>query len=207
MARGALFIAIEGPNGVGKSTASTLLAERLRAGGMRVHVTSEPSDTPLGRLVRTGEAGLVGRALALAVAADRYHHMDTEIVPALMDGLTVISDRYVQSSLVLQRIDGLEIEEIWQYNAHVLRPSLSCYLHHTAQELAQRLAQRTRRSRLERVGSPQRELDLYQDAYQFLLARHWPQALVNCQEVSPDRVAAELALLVARTAQRQEGAR
>jgi len=206
-ARGALFIVIEGPNGVGKTTACALLADQLRASGMPMHVTSEPSSTPLGRLVRAGENGLAGRALALAVAADRYHHIDTEIAPALADGQTVISDRYVQSSLVLQRLDDLELDEIWQYNAHVLPPSLSCYLHHTAQELGKRLAQRTQLSRLEQIGSPQQELDLYQDAHRFLLARHWPQAIVNCQDMSPHRVAAELALLVARTARRQKEAR
>ncbi|MEW9556329.1 dTMP kinase [Nonomuraea sp. NPDC050783] len=205
--RGALFIVVEGPNGVGKTTASTLLAARLRADGARVHLTSEPSRTPLGRLIRADESRLRGRALALAVAADRYHHLATEITPALEDGQTVISDRYVQSSLVLQRLDGLEVEEIWQYNAHVLPASLSCYLHHTAQELGRRLAERARLSRLEQAGSPERELDLYRDTYRFLLARHWPQAIVDCQDRSPDRVAAELAMLVARTAQRQEDIR
>jgi hypothetical protein len=36
----------------------------------------------------------------------------------------VICDRYVQSSLVLQRLDGLSLAEIWNYNAHAVRCGL-----------------------------------------------------------------------------------
>uniref|UniRef100_UPI003F495AF8 hypothetical protein n=1 Tax=Nonomuraea sp. CA-252377 TaxID=3240003 RepID=UPI003F495AF8 len=65
----------------------------------------------------------------------------------------------------------------------------------------------SRLSRLGQAGSPQRELNLYQDAYRFLLARHWPQAIVNCQDMSPDRVAAELTVLVRQAARRSEECR
>ncbi|MEU6729311.1 dTMP kinase [Nonomuraea wenchangensis] len=203
-ARSGLFIVVEGPNGVGKTTSVGLLADHMGAAGVPVHVTSEPSDAPLGRLVRHGENGLTGRALALAVAADRYHHIDTEITPALEAGITVISDRYVQSSLVLQRVDGLELDEIWQYNAHVRVPSLSCYLHHTPQELGKRLAQRDRLSRLEKKGSPEQEIGLYLDAHRFLQGRRWHQALINCRGLTPEQVTAELVRLVQRTARRRE---
>ena len=73
------FIAIEGPNAVGKTTITGQLAAALRARGTEVHVTTEPSATPLGRLVRSAESYLTGRALALAVAADRYAHLEAEI--------------------------------------------------------------------------------------------------------------------------------
>ncbi|MEV0196348.1 dTMP kinase [Nonomuraea sp. NPDC050691] len=137
-----LFLAVEGPNGVGKTTTVARLAELARQRGHAVHVTTEPSDTPLGRLIRSSETALTGRAMALAVAADRYAHIDTEISPALADGKIVISDRYVQSSLVLQRLDGLPLKEIWQYNAHVPPASLSFYLRHSAHVIQQRLDQR-----------------------------------------------------------------
>jgi dTMP kinase len=65
-----MFVVIEGPNGVGKTTNATLLATRLRErSDMPVHLTTEPSNTPLGRLLRSSEAVLTGRALALAIAA------------------------------------------------------------------------------------------------------------------------------------------
>ncbi|GAA0399217.1 hypothetical protein Acor_21520 [Acrocarpospora corrugata] len=81
-----LFIAVEGPNGVGKSTTVNRLASRLRGLGMAAHPTTEPTDTPLGRLIRTSESTLTGRAMALAVAADRTQHVDKEVEPALAAG-------------------------------------------------------------------------------------------------------------------------
>lgn len=202
-ARDGLFIVIEGPNGVGKTTTAALVSDQLRTAGMRVLETSEPSASALGRLVRAGETGLTGRALALAVAADRYLHIDTEIAPALNDGMIVISDRYVQSSLVLQRLDGLELDEVWQYNTHVPVPSLSCYLWHNAGELTRRLRQRTFLSRLEREGSPGQELALYEEAFAFLAARGWPQVRIDCRGLDPGQVAAALLHHVHRARQRQ----
>ncbi|MFF5245821.1 dTMP kinase [Streptosporangium sp. NPDC000095] len=187
-----MFVVVEGPNGVGKTTTTALLADRLRRCGSAVHVTTEPSGTPLGRLIRASESALTGRALALAVAADRAAHVEHEILPALAAGQVVISDRYVQSSLVLQRLDGLPLIDIWHYNAHVPPASLSCYLHHDPHVLQERLAQRPRRSRLERVGSPQRELTLYEDAFAFLAARGWPQARIDCRGLDVEGVVAQL---------------
>jgi dTMP kinase len=187
-----LFIAIEGPNAVGKTTITGLLAVTLQAHGTGVHVTTEPSATPLGRLVRSAESYLTGRALALAVAADRYAHIEAEITPALQAGKVVITDRYVQSSLVLQRLDGLGLAEIWSYNAHVAVPGVSVYLEDDPEVIATRLAQRPALSRLEACGSPARELALYRDAFQFLARRGWAQARIDCRSLDPDGVVAAI---------------
>jgi dTMP kinase len=186
------FVVIEGPNGVGKTTTATLLAKRLRERGTAVHSTTEPSDTPLGRVVRSSEAGLSGRALALAVAADRYAHIDTEINPALDAGQIVISDRYVQSSLVLQRLDGLTLAEIWRYNAFVPPPAVTFYLRQDPDTIQARLDERQQLSRLERTGSPDRELALYDEALRFLGQRGWCQVRVNCRGLDPDGVVTKL---------------
>ena len=186
------FIAIEGPNAVGKSTVTDRLAAVLQARGSVVQVTTEPSATPLGRLVRSAESYLVGRALALAIAADRHAHLDSEITPALRSGKVVISDRYVQSSLVLQRLDGLELDEIWSYNSHVAVPGMSVYLEDDPGVIAARLMRRPALSRLEEKGSPARELALYRDAFRFLARRRWPQARIDCRGLDPEGVAAAI---------------
>lgn len=186
------FIAIEGPNAVGKTTIAGRLAAALRARGAVVQVTTEPSATPLGRLVRSAEAYLTGRALALAVAADRYAHLEAEITPALDAGMVVITDRYIQSSLVLQRLDGLGLAEIWSYNAYVTVPDLSVYLEDDLEVIAGRLRQRPALSRLEAQGSPARELALYRDAFGFLARRGWTQARIDCRGLDPDGVAAAI---------------
>jgi dTMP kinase len=186
------FIAIEGPNAVGKTTITGRLAAALRARGTAVHVTTEPSATALGRLVRSAESYLTGRALALAVAADRYAHLEVEITPALNAGKVVITDRYVQSSLVLQRLDGLGLAELWSYNAHVPVPGMSVYLEDAPEVIAARLLQRPALSRLEAHGTPGRELALYRDAFRFLTQRGWPQARIDCRGLDPDGVAAAI---------------
>lgn len=183
------FIVIEGPNGVGKSTMSRLLAAHLQVHGVRnVHLTAEPSSSELGRLLRTAEVNLAGRALAFAVAADRYHHLTSEIVPQLEAGCWVVSDRYVQSSLVLQRIDGLELDEIWSYNRFMRPPSVSFYLTDTPGVIHERLAARSSRSRLERTGTPARELLLYEHAFSFLDSHSWRQVSIHCHGRAPDSI-------------------
>jgi len=185
----ARFIALDGPNGVGKTTITALLTKRLTATlPGRVHPTTEPTDTPLGRLLRKAETTLTGRALALAIAADRYAHIDTEIIPNLNAGHWVITDRYVQSSLVLQRIDGLNLNEIWHYNRYVLPPTISIYLTENPDTIRQRLTNRNGLSRLELTGTPERELDLYAQAYTFLAKHDWPQTIVDCQGRTPDTI-------------------
>lgn len=194
-----LFIAIEGPNGVGKTTVTAHLAALLRQQGQAVHITAEPSATRLGQLVRSAEAYLSGRALALAVAADRYAHVEHEITPALDAGQDVISHRYVQSSLVLQRLDGLSLSEIWSYNAHVIVPAISVYLEDDPMVISARLSARPGLSRLESQGSPARELALYEDAFRFLARRGWPQAKIDCKGLEPEAVAASIIGLLDRT--------
>src|SRR5262245_57843038 len=105
-----LFSAIDGSNGVGKTTVVRLLGyqQAQRDTARPVHLATEPTGTVLGQLLRASESVLQGRALALALAADRADHLESEIIPALDAGRHVITDRYVQSSLVLQRIDGLD---------------------------------------------------------------------------------------------------
>lgn len=108
------FVAIEGPSGIGKSTLTGLLADRLTAHGCSVTATKEPTASPLGSLARFGTDDYHGLTLACRVAADRYQHLEHEIRPALQAGRLVICDRYLASSLVLQRLDGVPLDFVWQ---------------------------------------------------------------------------------------------
>lgn len=100
------FITFEGGDGAGKSTQAALLAEWLQAGGRTVLRTREPGGTDLGMRIREmvlHERGHIApRAEALLYAADRAHHVETLVRPALERGEVVIQDRYIDSSIAYQ---------------------------------------------------------------------------------------------------------
>lgn len=116
MASSGLFIAFEGGDGAGKSTQVRMLAEALAAGGGDVLTTREPGGTPVGGAIR--EVLLHGdhvapRAEALLFAADRAHHVETVVLPALERGATVLTDRYMDSSIAYQAAArGLDADQV-----------------------------------------------------------------------------------------------
>lgn len=146
------FAAIDGPSGTGKSTLTGLLADRLTAHGCSVTATKEPTATPLGSLARFGTDDYQGLTLACLVAADRYQHLEHEIRPALQAGRLVLCDRYLASSLVLQRLDGVSPEFVWQLNQHADRPDLCIILSGNASCTRERAEKRGLYSRFHRGG-------------------------------------------------------
>ena len=118
-----LFITFEGLDGSGKSTQMEMLASGLEGLGYVVVVTREPGGTPLGEAVRDIlldplQHGLSARAEALLYAAARAHLVERVIKPALDEGLVVLCDRYIDSSLAYQGYGrGLGADSIITINA------------------------------------------------------------------------------------------
>lgn len=121
MSRGR-FVVLEGGDGSGKSTQSSLLASWLREHGRTVIETFEPGAGAVGAVLRDvllhGPAPVTPVAEALLMAADRAQHVATEIAPALARGEWVVCDRYVPSSLVYQGVvRGIGVDVIEQLSA------------------------------------------------------------------------------------------
>lgn len=93
-----LLITLDGPGGAGKSTLAHTVATQLNRAGISAQHTAQPSPGPIGSLARAGTHQFHGHTLACLVAADRYHHLDTYIRPALAAGTTIVCDRYTPSS-------------------------------------------------------------------------------------------------------------
>ena len=103
------FIALEGIDGSGTTTQSRLLTDKLKARDLEVTLTAEPSDGPIGKVIRDvlkGNIQTPANALALLFAADRVEHYDSLIRPTLEKGSWVVSDRYLMSSIVYQSINS-----------------------------------------------------------------------------------------------------
>jgi dTMP kinase len=166
-----LFVSVDGPGGVGKSTVTAAVAELLRADGQAVCRTREPSDTPIGQLARNGTDDYRGMSMACLIAADRYAHLEHEIRPALARGATVVCDRYVASSLVLQVLDGVGRDVVWELNRHADMPDLAFIVNARADVIEKRLTSRGAHSRYEREpGSSERECAAFREAARFLMA-------------------------------------
>lgn len=99
------FISFEGGDWSGKTTQVKALVQALEKSGYRVWDTREPGGTNLGQQLRQllmhGE-DLDPYTEALLYAADRSHHVHTEILPRLQAGEIVITDRYIDSSVAYQ---------------------------------------------------------------------------------------------------------
>ncbi len=105
--RGKLIV-FEGLDGAGLTTQATLLRNWLISKGNDTVLTKEPTDGLIGGLIRSSlrrEWKTSPLALQMLFAADRAHHLATEIEPALKKNKNVISDRYVLSSIAYGSID------------------------------------------------------------------------------------------------------
>ncbi len=132
-----IYLALEGLDGAGTSTQCQRLAEVLRQKGKTVVTTAEPSQGPIGVLIRNalkqriglpqGAGPLTDETFALLFAADRVDHYAAEVMPALERGHWVMSDRSFLSSLAYQ---GARVGMDWvaTINARMPPPKLTLFL-------------------------------------------------------------------------------
>lgn len=161
------FIVFEGIDGAGTTTQARELRKRFLDIGLPGHVTAEPSAGPIGSLIRQVLIGRVvvrmphgvsspsWKTMALLFGADRQDHVESEIVPNLMDGVNVICDRYLYSSVIYQSVsseDDDAVRWIEEVNRYARRPDLVFYLRVDPAE-----AERRRRNRT-------RDMEIYDDA-------------------------------------------
>lgn len=146
------LIALEGPDGCGKSTHAKLLAEWLGSEGHEVEVTVEPTKGPLGRILRrslNGKLTIPLEAEALIFAGDRSIHVDEVIKPAINAGKIVITERYIHSSIAYQTARGLSSKWVKIINDPAMDPDLAIFIDVPVKKLMERM-------------NRSRELDLFE---------------------------------------------
>jgi dTMP kinase len=151
-----VYIALEGPEGCGKSTQAKRLADAIGA-----VLTRETGGTAIGERLRAilhdvTVTELDARAESLIVAADRAQHVAHVVRPALDAGRHVVSDRTVYSSLAYQGYGReLPIDELRSINDWAIRgtwPDLVILLDVPAKVIANRMRSR-QLDRFERAGA------------------------------------------------------
>lgn len=141
------FIVFEGIDGSGKSTQAKLLQQNLEQQGHKTYLTFEPTDSPIGSVIRNIFKRRIEAAhetIAGLFVADRLDHLlnnTNGILKKLKEGYTVICDRYYLSSYAYQ---GAHVDMDWVIQANsksaaLLKPDLTIHIDISPEESLQRV--------------------------------------------------------------------
>ena len=182
---------IDGPVGVGKTTVAALAVARLTEQGFPAVVTGQPSDSPMGRLARASTYELHGLPLSFLMAADRYHHQEHVITPALEAGRVVVCDRYVTTAMVLDQMDGADPEFIWGIYRYLRWPDVAVILTGDPAVCRARAAGRGVYSRFHEGGTDagKSEAALYARSAGLLVGYGYPIAILAIGDRTAEQVA------------------
>jgi dTMP kinase len=196
------FIVLEGIDGSGTTTQAAKLQKRFTQMGLPAHRTAEPSAGPIGAMIRQVLMGrlvmrynqrsvpLDWKVLSLLFAADRQDHVESDILPNLGEGVNVICDRYVYSSVVYQSTssgDDDTAKWIMALNRFVKQPDLVLYLQVDWETARQRCLNRDESAEIFEEADFQKKLaEKYED-----LPKLFPET--NIVTVDGNRSEAEVA--------------
>ena len=144
-----MFLSIDGGDGTGKSTQMELLCQWLGQQGHAVVACRDPGSTRLGEAVRNllldrHDLEIHRRSEMLLYMAARAQMVEEVIRPALEQGKTVVSDRYLLANVAYQGYGGgLDVATLWEVGRVAtggLMPDLTIVLDVPAEVAAARLA-------------------------------------------------------------------
>ncbi len=158
---------IEGIDGAGTTTQAKRLAGLLCDNGRPAIYTNQPSDGPIGNLIRQVLKGRLVRntedghslpldpdTMTLLFSADRLDHVHNIILPHLEKGMDVVCDRYYYSTMAYQGVGG-DMKWIKEANSRAPEPEKVFFLDITAKAALERV---TKRNASGREGSTEREI-------------------------------------------------
>ncbi len=124
------LIAIEGTDGVGRSTQIDLLEEWLKIRGHAVLVTGWTRSRLMSRSIEMAKNGnMIDRmTLSLLYATDLADRLENQILPALRSGFVVIADRYIYTAMARDSLRNPNMEWIGEVYGFAPVPDLICYL-------------------------------------------------------------------------------
>lgn len=128
-----------------------MLAGTLRQLSVDCLTTCEPGGTPLGRRLREAfletEESVAPIAELLLFAADRAQHVELLIKPALIEGRTVISDRYADATAAYQGagrgFPSATVNQIIELATGGLKPDLTLFFDISVDNALKRMQKRT----------------------------------------------------------------
>ena len=167
------FIDIEGLDGSGASTQVKLVTKELKKQGVKPYLTKEPTEGPIGKLVRSALEGqwnsLPPASVQLLFAADRGRHLNEEIIPKLEKGKMIITDRYAWASVAFGSVH-LSKEWLLELNRDFILPDLTIFIEVTPEICLKRLEKEKKEVRL---FEEEEHLEKTWDTYHWLAQKFW----------------------------------
>jgi DNA polymerase III delta prime subunit len=153
------LILIEGPPGVGKSTAALNIAEHLRSTGRECECWSEWDPA---HPIRIGDHAGLGQVISTSIArqADVLSQWQRFADERKARPLTIIESRYWQTSLLLMYIAGATVDELREYHHRVVQaitPLNPALIHLTVTDLPDLVDRsiQARNAHWQQIGLPQ----------------------------------------------------
>lgn len=138
------IIAIEGTDGVGRSTQIRLLREWLEVRGYGVVETGWTRSELMAPTIEIAKSSntLNKLTFTLLYACDFADRLEKEIIPALKAGFIVLADRYIYTAMARAGVRGIDRDWIRQLYGFAIAPHRTFYLKLDADALARRVLER-----------------------------------------------------------------
>ena len=208
------FISFEGPDGSGKTSILKRIVPEMRKWTENdVILTREPGGSEIAESIRHNilnpeNTEMDSRTEALLYAASRRQHLTELVLPALAKGDWVITDRYIDSSLVYQGVGrGIGIEEIYEMNQFAtegLLPELTLYLDVRAEVGLSRIERNRQADEINRLDKEKLEFhQQVREGYLKVLER-FPERIVRVDAEDNIETVAENCLEIIHNHMRKE---
>lgn len=156
MAKGK-FITFEGGECSGKTSIITAICNELEKRGISYISTREPGGIDISEQIRNiildvNNTAMTEETEALLYAASRMQHLSERVIPAINNGVIVICDRFLDSSLAYQGYArGLGMDSVLRINHFALKhlPDVTFFIDVTPDIALKRLSNRNKSDRLD----------------------------------------------------------
>jgi dTMP kinase len=137
-----LLIAFEGPDGSGKTTQRKLFKGWLKSEGHDVVTTKWNSSVLVKPLVKARKKAhsLSPQEFSLLHAADFRYRLETDVLPALWQGKTVVADRYLFTGLARDAARGLDLQWLLEVYYPLFWPDMVFYFSVSPETSQKRIA-------------------------------------------------------------------
>jgi len=166
------LIAFEGPDGSGKTTQRKLFKDWLVAEGFDVVTTKWNSSKLVKPLVkvRKNARSLDQKEFCLLHAADFRHRMESVVLPALVEGKTVVADRFLFTALARDAARGLDLDWLLHVYSPLYWPDAVFYFAVSPETSGKRIAS-TRTPKYYEAGQDVTNIDDPHESYQKFISR------------------------------------